>query len=217
MRKKNKIKIIFLLVILAIFLLIWIIIDFTVIPNIYGEDVSFFNLLFTDPQKILNTLDDSDAILSGVAMASGRIISLVMKIWMIGFIFVLFLLGREFHMISKTGNVTGNCSSIKPYLIVQNVNAKLEQLVDFEHSKESKKLIYSLKCLEERLTVESDFGYGDAKVIECETDVIHQLQYLSDSVLNINEGNFNENVSDLRIIILNINSLLQKRSELKKY
>lgn len=77
-------------------------------------------------------------------------------------------------------------------------------------------LIYSVKCLEEKLYIDSDFGCGSTDVIICENNIASQLQYLVNAVPNIMSGDMSDNISKLNLVIININSLLQKRCELKK-
>ena len=77
-------------------------------------------------------------------------------------------------------------------------------------------MLTSVKRIEEKLSVESDFGYGKNNVISCENNIARQLQYLLDSVPYISTGNVSENIAELNKAVLNINSLLRKRIELKK-
>ena len=83
-------------------------------------------------------------------------------------------------------------------------------------SKDINSLLTSVKRLEEKLSVESDFGYGKNNVINCENNIARQLQYLLDSVPYISTGNMSENIAEMNKAVFNINSLLRKRIELKK-
>lgn len=77
-------------------------------------------------------------------------------------------------------------------------------------------LIYSVKILEEKLFVESDFGYGKNAVINCENNIAKQLQFLLDAIPCVENGDFEENLKAMNTAVMNINSLLRKRIELKK-
>ena len=72
------------------------------------------------------------------------------------------------------------------------------------------------KKLEEKLSVESDFGYGKKSVINCENDIARQIQFLLDTIPCMESGNFDENLNAMNSAIMNINSLLRRRTELKK-
>lgn len=78
-------------------------------------------------------------------------------------------------------------------------------------------LIYAIKCLEEKLSLESDFGYGDNNVISCENNIAQQLQLLKNATKSIENGNIAENIKTINNIVLEINILLQKRTEMKKH
>ena len=205
-----------LFIIFIAFLLVWIIADFTVIPNIYGEDVSFLNWLFTNPMKIIDTLKDSAAVLPGTDNMTRRLVPLLMKIWVIGFTTVLYFLCRQFHIKAEEKNINALFSDKEPYLMIQDISTALKRMRKYENCKEWNALIYSVKCQEERLSTESDFGYGNDKVIKCENDIYQQFQCLLDTVQNVGNDDFRENVSALHIVIKDIDYLLQKRTELKR-
>ena len=77
-------------------------------------------------------------------------------------------------------------------------------------------LIYKVKCLEEKLFVESDFGYGGDVVIDCENDISRKLQFIKEMVSNIESGNITDNINILNEVVSETNMLLSKRRELKK-
>jgi hypothetical protein len=82
--------------------------------------------------------------------------------------------------------------------------------------KELGALIYNVKKLEEKLSVESDFGYGRSAAIECENNIAKQLQFLRDVLPYIENGNLSENISKMNTAATNITNLLRRRAELKK-
>ena len=77
-------------------------------------------------------------------------------------------------------------------------------------------LLYAVKKLEEKLSVESDFGYGKSAVINCENNIARQIQFLLDTVPCIENGDFEENLKAMNAAVMNINSLLRRRLELKR-
>lgn len=76
--------------------------------------------------------------------------------------------------------------------------------------------MYAVKKLEEKLSVESDFGYGKSAVINCENNIARQIQFLLDTVPCIENADFEENLKAMDTAVMNINFLLRKRIELKK-
>ena len=76
--------------------------------------------------------------------------------------------------------------------------------------------MYSVKKLEEKLSVESDFGYGKGAVISCENNIARQIQFLVETAPFIENGNLEENIDAMNTAVMNINSQLRKRIELKK-
>ena len=104
----------------------------------------------------------------------------------------------------------------EPYLLIQDVTDVLKQVKFRRSSKQLDSLMYSIKKLEEKLSVESDFGYGSNAVINCENNIARQIQFLLDTVPCIENGDFEENLKAMDTAVMNINSLLRKRIELKK-
>lgn len=77
-------------------------------------------------------------------------------------------------------------------------------------------LIYAVKCLEERFSSESDFGYGKKDGINCENDIATQILLLSDAAEHIMIGDFSKSLHLMNMQTKKISFLLSKRSELKK-
>lgn len=76
--------------------------------------------------------------------------------------------------------------------------------------------ISKVNTIKEKLSVESDFGVGIQEVIDCENEIARQLQVLSTTIQNIKVNNIEESINVLNILIADINSLLQQRTELKR-
>ena len=58
--------------------------------------------------------------------------------------------------------------------------------------------------------------YGKDIVINCENNIAKQLQFLLDIIPVADNGNIEENMKAINTAISNINSLLRKRTELKR-
>ena len=76
-----------------IILFIGIIAYFIVIPRIYGQVVSFIDWLIADPQNIIDTLRDPNAVLRKVHGIIG--IRIFWYVWLAAFITSLFFVGRQ--------------------------------------------------------------------------------------------------------------------------
>ena len=212
--KKNVRKVVYIAP--FFFLLIWIIADFMVFPSIYGINVSFTKLLFTDPKKIIEILENPDATLSKIDDSFIVLVRIFIVTWL-GFIFLsLFFLGKQLNTNCKTHAKNALLIDKEPYLIIQEVVSELKQMTNYENNKKMNLLIFNLKCLEEKLAIESEFGYGNNMVINCENIIFQHLHILSNTVQNIENGDFNENIKLLDNTVTKINSLLQKRSTLKR-
>ncbi len=197
-----------------ILLLIALVAYFIVIPNIYGQVVSFVDWLASDPQNIIDTLRDPNA-----AFSKTNYIILIRAfwyVWLAGFIASLFFVGKQFQKKPEPNATNAILVKKEAYLLVQDISEALKLEYQKNKSKDINTLLTSVKRLEEKLSVESDFGYGKNNVINCENMIARQLQYLSESVPYISTGNVSENIAEMNKAVLNINSLLRKRIELKK-
>lgn len=198
----------------VIILLVGIAAYFIVIPNIYGKVVSFIDWLFTDPENIINTLRDPNAVLPKTNIIIG--IRIFWWVWLASLISSLFFVGKQLQAKPEPNAANAILTKEEPYLMIQDVTSALKQLKTRRSSRQLDSLIYSVKKLEEKLSVESDFGYGKSPVITCENNIARQIQFLLDTVPCIENGDFEENLKAMNTAVMNINSLLRKRIELKK-
>lgn len=197
-----------------VFLLVGLAAYFIVIPNLYGQVVSFVDWLASDPQNIIDTIRDPNVAFSRTNYII--LIRIFWYVWLAGFIVSLFFVGKQFQKKPEPNATNAILVKKEPYLLAQDITEALKLEYQKSKSKEIITLLNSVKRLEEKLSVESDFGYGKSSVINCENNIVRQLQYLSDSVPYILTGNINDNLAELDKAVLNINSLLKKRIELKK-
>lgn len=197
-----------------IMLLIALVAYFIVIPNIYGQVVSFIDWLASDPQNIIDTLRDPNAAFSKANYII--LIRVFWYVWLSGFIASLFFVGKQFQKKPEPNATNAILVKKEAYLLAQDITEALKLEYQKNKSKDINALLTAVKRLEEKLYVESDFGYGKNNVINCENNIARQLQYLLDSAPYISTGNVSDNIAEMNKAILNINSLLRKRIELKK-
>lgn len=204
----------FIFVLPAIIFFIGLIAFFVVLPSTYGKVVSFTDWLFTAPQNVIDTLRDSNIVLPKVySIISIRIF---WWIWLAGLIASFFFAGRQLHAKPELNEANAILIKKEPYLMIQDVSGFLKQLKARTSSQQLDALLYEVKRLEEKLSLESDFGYGNITVIHCENDIAKQLQFLIDAIPNVENGDLGENLNVINTSVMNINSLLRRRMELKK-
>lgn len=205
-------KLIFAIPVFILF--VGIVAYFIVVPKDYSRVISFFDWLFTDPQNIVDTLHDSRIVMAQINSIIG--IRIFWWVWLAAFIASLFFVGKQFQTKPAPDAPNAILTKKEPYLMIQDVMDALKQVKKRSSSKQLDSLIYAVKRLEEKLSVESDFGYGNTAVIHCENNIANQLQFLLDTVSCVENGNFEQNLDAMSTAVTNINSLLRKRTELKK-
>lgn len=205
-------KLIFAIPVFILF--VGIVAYFIVVPKDYSRVISFFDWLFTDPQNIVDTLHDSHIVMAQINSIIG--IRIFWWVWLAAFIASLFFVGKQFQTKPAPDAPNAILTKKEPYLMIQDVMDALKQVKKRSSSKQLDSLIYAVKRLEEKLSVESDFGYGNTAVIHCENNIANQLQFLLDTVSCVENGNFEQNLDAMSTAVTNINSLLRKRTELKK-
>lgn len=198
----------------VIIFLIGVIAFFTVVQNIYGNTVSFIDWMISDPQSIIDTLRDSNVVLPKVYGIIG--IKFFWWVWLACLIASLFFVGRQLHAKPEPNAANAILTKREPYLMMQDVYDALKSLKARTNDKRLDAVLYAAKRVEEKLSVESDFGYGKDIVINCENNIAKQLQFLLDIIPVADNGNIEENMKAINTAISNINSLLRKRTELKR-
>ena len=210
--KKTIKKIVFILPI--VIFLIGIIAFIIVISSVYGKIVSFVDWIFSDPQNIIEILRDSNAVLP----KAYNIICLRIFwwIWLACFVASLFAVGKQLHGGMEQNAVNAVLKNKEPYLMIQEVYELLKQIRLRANNRQLDPLLYAVKRLKEKLSVESDFGYGNDAVIACENNIAKQLRFLVDTVSKVENDDSEESINAMNRAVMNVNSLLQRRMELKR-
>lgn len=211
--KKSSETVVFLIPV--ILLLIGLIAYLLIIPNLFGRAVSFIDWLFSGTEMIgLKALNEIGLFFPSVG--SIVIVKLWTWLWLAAFITSLFFAGRQLQKKPEPDKTNSILTKKEPYLMIQDVSAALKMIKKQRNDNKLDALIYAVKSLEDKLFVESDFGYGDSNVINCENNIARQLQFLVEAAPDVEFGNIDENISRLNKAVMNINSLLRRRTELKK-
>lgn len=136
--------------------------------------------------------------------------------WIVIFIASLLFMGKQLQNRPVSHSVNAILVDQKPYILAMDISSLLKEICMENKSRELNLLKDKFKRIEERMAVESHFGSGTEQVIKCENDIACQLQYLSESVPNVLYGDMERNISELNKSMENIESLLSKRTVLKR-
>jgi serine/threonine protein kinase len=101
------------------------------------------------------------------------------------------------------------------YNIISDIYADVKLLKQRNGGRYAEALFYNVKKLEEKLAVDSDFGIGEARIIDCETEISKRLDILRESLHNAEKGNLRVNINNMNTIVTEISDLLKRRNELK--
>ena len=194
--------------------LVGVIAYFVVIPNIYGDIISFVKSLFYSPQKIIDSINDPSGIINYAKSLIG--IKFFWWIWLAFLSISLFFVGKQLHTRKEPDFEKSILVKNEPYLITQEILDILKRVERRRKDRILDKLIYDVNCLEEQFSVETDFGYGSDVVKKCENDIANNLQFLLDAAKKVETGDINKNVDNLTDILMNIKMLMRRRRELKK-
>lgn len=203
-------KLIFVLPIL--FLLVGVIAYFIVVPALYGKVVGFIDWLFSDPQNIIDTLRDPNTAFSRWNVIVG--IRIFWWVWLAGFITSLFFVGKQLHAKPEANAPNAVFRGKEAYLAMLDVQDGLKQLKSHHQNKQLDALLYLVRTLEEKLSIEQDFGCGNEATTRCENNIAKQIEYLLDTLSTIEEQNLEECLNAMRIAAEHITALLYKRTTL---
>lgn len=193
----------------VIIILIEVLFNFIIIPKIYGNTILPYDWLFTDPQSIINTISNFD----NVKLDTKEIIFIRIFEYALLLLFIasLFFVGKRLNAAPKSNGIRKYL-----YLMIQDVINILNIKKTSIKTKELNILIADIKQLEERLSIDSDFGCGNDIVINCENDIAKHIESILNLASNIEDKNHKINIDLIGIEVLTINELLSKRAELKK-
>ena len=197
----------------AIIFLVGILSFFIIVPIVYGKIISLSDWLFSGPDSIIDTLRNHTKVLPHVY----SIIGLKIYWWILitSFIISLFLLGRTIQNLN-TSKDTKSKLIRKSHLSVQEILDTLKVKKKNLNNKQLDSAYYSVKKLEELLSTENDFGDEDEEVRECEKDISQNIDELNKLVLDINKDNVDNKSYKITETVIKINSLLRKRTMLKR-
>ncbi len=192
-----------------VIILIEILFNFIVIPKIYGNAILPYDWLFADTQSIINTISNFNNV--NLDTKEIMFIRIFEYILLSLFSASLFIVGKRLNAPPKSNDTRKYL-----YLMTQDVISILNIKKLSIETNELNSLIADIKQLEERLSIDSDFGCGNNIVINCENDIVEHIESILNLATNIEDKNYTKNIDLICAEILTTNELLSKRAELKK-
>ena len=116
-----------------------------------------------------------------------------MKVRILGWILIggmitsLFYVGKCLHEKPEPDDVNLVDTRKKLYFMLEDTNAALRQTEIYMRGNQLDSLTSAIKRLSEKMSVETDFGYGDSDVISCEKCVAEHIHTLLKKVQRIRE------------------------------
>jgi uncharacterized membrane protein YfbV (UPF0208 family) len=140
---------------------------------------------------------------------------IVIALLFISFVTSLFFVGKHLQERRPDVNPVSILKGKQAYFIILEIASILETLNRKEENTELKHTKEKVKRLEERLKMETEFGYGNRSVIHLENDISTHLIEMKKLVSNLEAGR-EVSISELENSALKVNELLQRRVELKR-
>lgn len=194
-------------VIVAIYVIVYLIL----LPNLYGKTLSIANWAITNPEEVIEKLQDQNAVFLPIY----KIWAFRIFLWLLwaGFIGSLFNLGRVLQNKKPEYNINGLMRDKEPYYKAMEIYDSVKILNDAK----TKDARVAIRNVMERLRNESTFGMGNVSVINCENDIARCLQEIEESVPALNNEKSVSDASD--VIVADCKTIMTKlriRTEMKK-
>lgn len=194
-------------VIFAVYVILYLII----LPNMYGKGISIGKWLFNNPEKILDVLQDQNAVFLPIYKIWA--LKIFMYLLWIGFIASLFNLGRTIQNKKPEYNIKAIVRGKEPYLKAMEINESIKA----SRCRDANTAKTAVRNVMEHLRNESAFGMGSDAVIACETDIVKCLNEIEGNVQALFDDKTAKEAGD--VIIANcktIQTKLKIRAEMKK-
>ena len=194
-------------VIFAVYVILYLII----LPNMYGKGISIGKWLFNNPEKILDVLQDQNAVFLPIYKIWA--LKIFMYLLWIGFIASLFNLGRTIQNKKPEYNIRAIVRDKEPYLKAMEIN----EAIKGTSCRDANAAKTAVRNVMEHLRNESAFGIGSDSVIACETDIAKCLKEIEGNIQAVFDEKTAKAASD--VIVANcktIQTKLKIRTEMKK-
>ena len=190
---------------------IYVILYLVILPNAYGKGVSLGNWLFNNPEKILDVLQDQNAVLLPIYKI--WTLKILMYLLWVGFIASLFNLGRTIQNKKPEYNIKAIVRDKEPYLKAMEIN----ESVKASRCRDANAAKTAIRNVMEHLKNESAFGIGSDSVIACETDIAKCLNEIEGNVQALFDDKTAKEAGDVFVAnCKTIQTKLKIRTEMKK-
>ncbi len=127
------------------------------------------------------------------------------------------MVGKQLHRKNEPDNLDALLKGKEAFFNAMKISAALKEAKGKINNMDIEKLSHKMKILQEKLSIESDFGYSNKSITDCENEIAHLLDHLynmanaltSDEKMMVYQSNINECIS-------RIQALLNQRTEMKK-
>lgn len=205
--QKLKEYIIYALPVLFLVVGIWAFLN--VISMHYIRAISLIDWLLSGSDNIIATVRDVDTVM-------GRLQRIMLMrafwvLWFAGFSVSIFMLGKHVHnkkeQYSEHAEIRGKDAygTVKEIIIKNHKKLQAADCITLNKK---------INALAERVKFESDFGYGDLSVIDCENQIDKRFYDLA-VLLAAYEPDL-DNGQAVESVLDEINMLLDQRAEMKK-
>lgn len=195
------------IVIFAVYVVLYLII----LPNAYGKGISLGKWLLANPEKILDVLQDQNAVFLPVYKIWA--LKIFMYLLWIGFIASLFNLGRTIQNKKPEYNIKAILRDKEPYIKAMEINEAIKGV----NCRDANMAKTAMRNVMEHLKNESAFGIGSDSVIACESDIAKCLNEIEGNVQALYDDRLAKDAG--AVIVANcktIQTKLKIRSEMKK-
>ena len=194
----------------VIFLII-VVIYMVFLPKWYGKALNLGNWLVSNPEEILDFVQDPNAVFAKTYAIWG--FKVLMWILSASFIASLFNLGRTLQNKKPDYNMNALMRDKEPFIKAMEINEEARYI----KLSEAAKAKTAIRNVMEKLRNESAFGFGNDSVARCENDIVRSLQNIEQCLQALGEE---KTVKEAAQIIIEdcktIQNKLKVRTELKK-
>lgn len=194
---------------------IGVILFFVMVPKIYGNSVSFVQWLFSDIDDVLKTLQEPNIVLPKIY----SIIFLRIGIYVLTILFItsLFFVGKQLQRKKEPIAEGAVLKGKDAYYLMMKISSDMKEIQRKFNQPEISKLSYDVKRLDEKMSIESDFGCSNFMVTDIENEIVQYLYFIQDTIKSIiMSNNIDGKIEIIESYITKISMLLKQRTEMKK-
>ncbi len=131
-------------------------------------------------------------------------------LWYIAIALIVFSIGYQIQNAKAKLNKNAVIKNREAYLKIHLVYNRLKQAKAIDGTNFDL-LLYRLKVIDEELSVETNFGYGDEELTLCENSINQLLDRLLDYTEKIDETDFQIDINQIFKIVSQIEEALEQR------